>query len=185
MTTTGWAEPDAESPGMPTASLLLSARAERGPVDPWERARLAGGEPDEPADADERAANLLARGYNPGHLSGLSRGIAEAQAELAGLEEMAKGAADRKARATREHQAGRVNVWGMQAMMDGEEPDLTRMAELERRIKNRQRELADAQAMIAAQREQVSDGVESAARHAHRTFVEVTRQRMAAAQSGR
>jgi hypothetical protein len=169
---------------MQQTAFLLAARAERGPVDPLQRARDARDEPGDPSDPDEKAANLLARGYSPGQQARLSQELAEAEAELAGLRETEAKAEARRSRARREHAAGRVDAWGMQAMLDGEEADPGRMAFLERRIATRRQELADTAAMIGP-RQEPADPLEAASRHAHDVFVQATRAKMAAAAAGR
>jgi hypothetical protein len=187
MTVTGWTQepPEDEAPAVPQTSFLLAARAERGPVDPWQCARDARDDDGDPFDPDEHAANLLARGYRPGQVSQLSRELADDEAELAGLRKIDADAETRRARAWREHQAGRVDALSMQAMMDGPEASASRMAFLERRIARKQQELADAQAVIAPQQRQAEDPLEAASRHAHQLFVQVTRRRMADAAAGR
>jgi hypothetical protein len=189
---TGWIpeEPDGP-PAMPFTELMLARQQHRaGPLE----TALARSRADEireareaaayAPDPDERAANLLAGGYQPGLIHELSQRLGDVQAELETERDKIEKGKRRAEIAAREHAAGRVDVFRMQAMMDGDFGDEDRVAALERRARSLGRQLAEAQAMIAPPRQRDLDPVEQASRAAHAAFVEVTRARWAEAQGG-
>jgi hypothetical protein len=192
MTKTGWIpEEPAGPPAMPLTALLLGRQQNRaGPLEialARSRADDARAARDEVAfapDPDERSANLLAGGYQPGLIHELSQRLGDVQAELeTERDKVAKG--KRRAEiAAREHAAGRVDVFRMQAMMDGDFGDEDRVQALERRAQSLGRQLAEAQNLIAPPQQRDLDPVEQASRAAHEVFREVTRARWAEAQSG-
>jgi len=189
---TGWTNepPDAEAPAAGGFTAFLAGHRQ----DPAEgrtlEAVLARAHRDrdpepEPRDPDEAAANLLARGYSPGAMSQLSARLAETQAELASERERIERGQRLQQRVQRDHQAGRITVPDIMRM-DIDEGDPGRVAQLERRAASLRGQLADAAAVIAPSREQLpADPLEAASRTAHDVFVQVTRQRMAAAAAGR
>lgn len=183
---TGWTgePPDAPAAGG-FAGFLQSMRAEPGPVDPLERARLAADRPDEPYDADERAANLLASGYRPGHLSDLAQRYADTMTELAGERDKFEVSRRRQERIARDHAAGRITAFDIARMEGdaGDEGDAGRVRQLERRAENLRGQLADASAMVSPQ-QRSPDPLEAAAQRAHRAFAETTRAMMADAEAG-
>jgi hypothetical protein len=186
MTATGWTNEDTERPALPVTGLLLSARAERGPVDPLERARAAADRPEgDPFDADERAANLVARGVAPGMLTDLGQRLADVEAEAAAERDKIARSARRQERIAREHAAGRITAFDIMSMGDADEGDVQRAEQLERRADLLRQQMGDAAALVAPRQELAADGVESASRHAHQLFREVTRSKMAAAEAGR
>ena len=79
-------------------------------------------------DPDERAANLIAGGYSPGRLYELAQRLGDTTAELEAERAKLEKAARRAEIAGREHAAGRVDVFRMLAMMDGDEGDEGRVA---------------------------------------------------------
>jgi hypothetical protein len=169
---------------MPVTSFLLAARAERDSADPRQRAREARDEPDgDPFDPDERAANLVARRYSPGLVSGLSGRLGDTLAQLQEEREKIERAGRRQEIAMRQHAAGRLDVWGVQRML-GDPGDPAAVERLERRAESLRRQLADATAVIAP-RQEPADPVAAASRRAHDAFVEATRAKMAAAEAGR
>lgn len=138
----------------------------------------------EPEDPDDRLTPMLSRGYSPGLMSQLSQQLGDTSAELeAEREKIARGAR-RAAVVRREHEAGRINVWAMQQMLDGDFGDEGRASQLERRAESLRSQMAQASAMIAPQQEQATDPFERASRHAHQVFREATRSLMAEAQAG-
>jgi hypothetical protein len=172
---------------------MLSMR-QRGPGDVLENAlarsrateaREAREEAAAARDPDEHAAVLVTRGYSPGLISQLSQRLGDTMAELADENDKLEKAARRQEWAMREHAAGRVDVFRMQAMMDGDDGDEARVRLLERRAESLRRQMAEAQEMIAPPQRRDLDGVEAASRHAHEVFAEVTRARMAEAEAGR
>ena len=190
MTTTGWVgeEPDA-GPALPVTNLMLSMR-QRGPGDALENAlarsrateaREAREEAAAARDPDEHAAVLVTRGYSPGLISQLSQRLGDTAAELADENDKLEKAARRQEWAAREHAAGRVDVFRMQAMMDGDDGDEARVRLLERRAESLRRQMAEAQEMIAPPQRHAPDPVEAASRHAHEVFAEVTRSTLAEA----
>jgi hypothetical protein len=190
MVTTGWiGEEPGAGPALPVTNLMLSMR-QRGPGDVLEAARArsradeareAREEAAAARDPDEHAAVLVTRGYSPGLISQLSQRLADTAAELADENDKLEKAARRQKWAMREHAAGRVDVFRMQAMMDGDDGDEAQVRLLERRAESLRRQMAEAQEMIAPPQRRDLDGVEAASRHAHQVFAEVTRARMAEA----
>jgi hypothetical protein len=169
-------------------SSIRPSPEERGSTLEQMLARAAqdrGREP-EPEDPDDRLAAMITRGYSPGLLHRLSQQLADTCGELeAERAKIARGAR-RAAVARREHEAGRVNVWGMQQMLDdGDFGDEGRASQLERRAESLRSQMAKAAAMIAPQQERETDPFEAATRTAHQAFREITRQRMAEAEASR
>jgi phage head maturation protease len=148
------------------------------------RAAQAGEREPEPQDPDDRLAAMVTRGYSPGLLHRLSQQLADTSGELEAEQAKIARGARRAAVARREHEAGRVSVWAMQEMLDGDFGDEDRVRQLERRAESLRSQMAQASAMIAPQQEQVTDPLEQASRHAHEVFREVTRSLMAEAQAG-
>jgi hypothetical protein len=193
MVTTGWLteEPD-EVPAMPVTQMMLARQQHRaGPLE-TALARSRANEIREAREAaanapdpDERAANLVARGYSPGLLNDLSQRLGDTVAELEAEREKLVRGERRQEIAAREHAAGRADVWQMQRMLDGDFGDQGTVERLERRAESLRRQIAEAQAMIAPPQARDLDGVEAASRHAHQVFAEVTRARMAEAEARR
>lgn len=191
---TGWTgdAPDEAARAMPVTSMLLDMR-QRAPGDTLALAR-ARSEADErreameaaaaAPDADDYAAALVTRGYTPGLLGQLAQRLGDTTAELEAEREKLEKAARRAEVAAREHAAGRVDVFRMQAMMDGDDGDEGRVRVLERRAESLRRQIGEAQDMVAPRRERQPDALEAAASRAHQAFAEVTRQRWAEAQQG-
>jgi hypothetical protein len=175
MTRTGWIgeEPD-EAPGLPGANFILGMRAAPGErLDPLTRARLASDKPDaDPFDPDEKAMNLLARGYSPGMLRSLSEQLGDTTAELEAEREKIEKGKRRQEIAAQAHAAGRVDVFRMQAMLDGDFGDEGRVGLLERRAQSLRQRIGEAQDMIAPPQRRDLDPVESASRAAHLMFRE-------------
>jgi hypothetical protein len=195
MPVTGWigdSEPET-APRMPLTELLLARKERRaGPLETAlarSRAEDLVQARDEAAAApgpDERASGLVARGYLPGQISQLSMRLADTEAEIATEEDKIERAARRAERMHREHEAGRIGAFDiMRALGDSDEGDQATVDRLRRRADSLRRQIAEAQEAISPPQARPLDGVESASRHAHDVFVEVTRQRMAAAQDGR
>ena len=188
MTATGWTGEPADEPAAGGISgFLLSMRAEPGPVDPLERARLAPDKPDVPFDADEHAANLLARRYAPGQLTDLALRLADTEAELAAERDKLEKGRRRAEHVRRAHQAGQIRAWDIPEAL-GDEGDAHRAAQLERRAGRLREQMAEAAQMISPpeqrQPDQVQAAVQRAAR-AHREFAEATRSAMAGTQARR
>jgi hypothetical protein len=192
MITTGWLtdEPD-EVPAMPVTQMMLGRQERRaGPLE-TALARSAASDIREAREAaanapdpDERAANLVSRGYTPGLASQLAQRLGDTMAEIETENAKIEKAARRAQFAAREHAAGRADVSRMLAMMDGDEGDEGRVAMLERRAGSLRRQIAEAQDMIAAPQQRETDPLEAASRAAHEVFREVTRAAWEAAQSG-
>jgi hypothetical protein len=188
----GWSEPgpdDEEGPAQPGFAAFLSAhRQDRG------EGRTLGqvlaramrpDKPDEPPDLDEKAANMLARGYAPGAMSTLAARLAETQGELQAEREKLEADAKWNERVQRAHANGQMSATDIaRSWAAREDGDPGRVAQLERRAASLRRQLADAAAVISP-RERPADPIEAASRHAHREFVAATRAKMAAAAAGR
>jgi len=188
---TGWIPEEPERPAMPLTEMLLDRQQRRaGPLetalararaDEIREAREAAANAPDP---DERASIFVTRGYTPGLIFQLSQRLGDTESELAAERDKLEKAARRAKFAAREHAAGRVDVSRMLAMMDGDDGDENRVAMLERRAESLRRQMAEAQAMISPPQARDLDPVEAASRAAHDAFVEVTRARWDAAQSG-
>jgi hypothetical protein len=151
----------------------------------FERARRAG-KPDEPPDGDEKAANLLARGYRPGAVSGLARQLADASAELAGEQQKIERARKIQERLHRDHQAGRLSAMDVgRALGDLDEGDASRAAMLARRCDRLRQQIEQTSELIspAALRDPdpVAEAVGRARAAGHEAFREATRARLAEA----
>jgi len=191
MVATGWIseEPGAAGPALPVTQMMLARQQHRaGPLE-TALARSRANEIREAREAaanapdpDERAANLVARGYSPGLLNDLSQRLGDTVAELEAEREKLEKGARRQEIAAREHAAGRADVWQMQRMLDGDFGDQATVERLERRAESLRRQIAEAQEMIAPPQQRQTDPLEAASRHAHQVFVEATRARMAEAQ---
>jgi hypothetical protein len=192
MVTTGWitGEP-AEVPAMPLTEMMLARQQHRaGPLE-TALARSAANDIREARDAaafapdpDERAANFVANGYQPGLLYELSQRLGDTTAELEAERDKLEKAARRAQFAAREHAAGRADVSRMLSMMDGDDGDESQVRVLERRAESLRRQIAEAQAMIAPPQARDLGPVEAASRAAHEVFREVTRARWAEVQGG-
>jgi len=192
MVTTGWIgeEPEAAGPDMPVTNMLLSMR-QRGPGDTVARAlarsdaddaRAAREEAAFAPDPDERAANLVGRGYSPGLASQLAQRLADVMAEIETENARIERSARRQERIARDHAAGRITAFDIARMQAGDdEGDPATVERLERRADGLRRQIAEAQAAIAPQQRREMDPVEAASRHAHQVFVEATRAMMAEA----
>jgi hypothetical protein len=191
---TGWTGegPDA-GPAMPMTSMVLATRQHEGDTLAIALARSQAQERREfreaaagAVDADERAANLVARGLMPGQVSELNIRLADTQAQLADEEAKLERAAKRQERIRRDHAAGKIDVFDIARMQaaDTDEGDPAAVERLTRRRDSLQRQLAEAMQLMAPQRAP-EDPLEAASRRAHQVFREVTRQRMADAQAGR
>jgi hypothetical protein len=193
MVATGWIgeEPDA-GPALPVTEMLLGMR-QRQPGDALQnalarsRATEAREARDEAAfapDPDERAANLIGRGYLPGQISQLSMRLAGTEAELADEEAKIEKGKRRQEHLHRAHAAGQITAWDIVRGQDFDEGDPGRVALLERRADGLRRQIGEAQNMIAPPPARDLDAVEAASRAAHEVFREVTRAAWEAAQSG-
>jgi hypothetical protein len=192
MGVTGWlGEAPDEVPPMPLTQLALARQERRaGPLETAlarsraDDVRAARDEAAFAPDPDERAANLVSRGYSPGLLQELAQRLGDTQSELEAERDKLEKAAKRAQFAAREHAAGRADVSRMLSMMDGDEGDESRVAMLERRAQSLGRQLAGAQNLISPPQARDVDAVEQASRAAHEVFREVTRAAWEAAQSG-
>jgi hypothetical protein len=194
---TGWLGgegPEAEAPEMPVTNMLLSGsrgEPQPGAVLAQSLARAAAAEAREAAasapDRDEYCANLVARGYRPGLVSGLSMRLGDTLAEIAGEEDKLERSARRQERIHRDHAAGRITAFDIARMQgaDIDEGDPRKLDGLRRRADLLRQQIAEAQEAISPPQARPLDGVESASRHAHQVFTEVTRARMAEAQTAR
>jgi hypothetical protein len=193
MTATGWVGggPEAGAPAMPLTAMLLARREnEAGPLETAlarSRAQDAAEARDAAAaaaDPDERAANLVARGYTPGLVQRLSQRLGDTLAELEAEEEKITKAAQRQEQVRRAHQAGQITVFDI-ARMDFGEGDEGTVERLRRRADRLRGQIAAASEAAAGQAQRCADPVEAATRRAHDEFVRVTRQRATGLGSGR
>jgi hypothetical protein len=191
---TGWMgeDPGDTAPAMPVTEQLLRMR-HREPGNTLAismarsraaEARQAVEEAASAPDPDERAANLVSRGYTPGLMSQLQQRLADTEAQLADEQELVEKAARRAAIVHREHQAGRIHAWDIPRMLDGPEGDGNRVRQLERRAESLKGQIAETAEIMAPQPRRVSDLFEQATQRAHAAFAEATRAAVAAAESG-
>lgn len=180
--------PDDESPAMPLSGLLMARRGEHqaGVLETSlararaQEARELRAEAAAAIDPDERAAGLIARGVMPGQVSQLSQRLGDTLAELQGEREKIEKGQRRAEQMRRAHERGQVSALDI-ARMDFDEGDEAKVARLERRADNLRRQLAEAAALIAPERQAPEDPLQAATRRAHDAFIEVTRQRIAEA----
>ena len=194
MPATGWfgAGPDDDAPAMPVTAMLLGRQERRAGVVETALARSAAADArqvlEEAAsapDPDERAANLVAAGYQPGLLFELQQRLGDVQAELEAEREKLEKGARRSERLAREHAAGRIGVLDALRMLDADEGDAHRCEQLERRAEGIGRQIAEASQAISPPPQRDADPLEAATRRANAAFRELTRQRMAEAQQSR
>ena len=192
MGVTGWlGEAPDEVPPMPVTEMLLARQERRaGPLE-TALARSAANDIREAREAaanapdpDERAANLVARGYSPGLASQLAQRLGDTMAEIEAENAKIEKAKRRQEHLHRAHAAGQITAWDIVRGQDFDEGDPGRVAMLERRADGLRRQIEDAQAAIAPAGQRVPDAVEAASRAAHEVFREVTRAAWEAAQSG-
>ena len=191
---TGWSSelPEAEVPAVPLAGMLAANR-ERGAGDTLaiaaarsraNDAREAREAEASAPDPDGRAATLVTRGILPGMTSDLARRLGDTLAELQGEREKIERGRRRAEQVRRAHENGQVTAFDI-ARMDFDEGDEGLAERLERRAESLLWQVRDAAELASPQRERPADPLEAVSRHAHEVFREVTRQRMAEAQSGR
>jgi hypothetical protein len=150
-----------------------------------ERARWARDEPDpEPADLDERAANLMARRYAPGQLSDLSQRLAEVTGELEAEREKIAAGERHAARIERMRAAGQLGALEAWQRLDGDFGDQAVVERLERRQASLRRQLEGA-SMTVTPAPALDDPLASAQRAAHAAFTTATWQAITAVQEGR
>jgi hypothetical protein len=114
-------------------------------------------------------AALLARRYQPGELSGLSRQLQEAEAGLAAVEEQNERAHRRQERVARMHAAGKITAFDIANMQDLDEPDGGRAQQLARRCDRLRAQIAGASERITPA-PVVEDVFTSARRAAHEAY---------------
>jgi hypothetical protein len=188
---TGWLSEDPDnSPPMPMTAMVLARQGHRAGVVETALARSAAADVrqalDEAAaapDPDERAANLLAAGYQPGLLYELQQRLGDVQAELETEREKIEKGARRSERLAREQAAGRLTALDALRMLDADEGDQHRCEQLERRAERISRQIAEASQAISPPPQRDLDPLEQAAQRAHSAFRETTRAMIAEAQS--
>jgi hypothetical protein len=194
VTRTGWTgePPEGSAPAMPLTERLLGMRGEPdvlGTSLARPRAAEARQVREEAAaapDPDERAANLVIRGYAPGMISQLSQRLADTVAEIAAEEDKIEKAAKRAERTRRMHERGQIDAAGVaQRWRDTDEGDSRTVARLTRRAESLRRQIAEASEVIAPRAQRPADPFEQAAQRAHAAFAESVREKMAAAEAGR
>jgi hypothetical protein len=129
----------------------------------------------------QRAANLLAAGYQPGLLYELQQRLGDVQAELETEREKIEKAARRSERLARDHAAGRIGAWDVARMQDFDEGDSYRCEQLERHAERIRQQIAEATQAITPPPQRDPDPVAAATRAAHDEFVAVTRAMLAGA----
>jgi hypothetical protein len=113
--------------------------------------------------------------------------LGDTMAEIAGEEDKLERSARRQERIHRDHAAGRITAFDIARMQaaDIDEGDPAKLDGLRRRADHLRQQIGEAQEAISPPQARPLDGVESASRHAHQVFTEVTRARMAEAQAAR
>jgi hypothetical protein len=182
---TGWIaeEPDA-APALPATNFILSQRA--APAGPatldqavnrvLSRAERPGryDAGPEPEDPDERAANLLMRGYAPGLVNELSQRLGDVQAALEAEKEKISQGTRRAARIHRAHEAGRLDAFAVMRAMDFDEGDEGRVRLLERRAESLRHQIDDAMQAVSPPERPAPGPVEAAAQRAQQILAQVT-----------
>jgi hypothetical protein len=152
-------------------------------ADPLVRARLEperrAPEPDplpDPADAEERALNLLARHYAPGQLLALAERLGDVQAQLDEEEAKIARAGRRQERIRRDHEAGRIRVADLVRLQDLDEGDPDKVKKLAQRAESLRRQMQAASALVVPQQGRpAQDPLEATTARAHREFVDALR----------
>jgi hypothetical protein len=154
------------------AGVLETALARGAAADAREAREQAASAP----DPDERAANFLAAGYQPGLLQQLLQRLGDVQAELETEREKLEAGARRQERIAREHAAGRITGLDIFRMQDFDEGDSHRCEQLERRAAGIKRQILEASQAISPPQARAPGPVEEASARARRTLAEVTAQ---------
>jgi hypothetical protein len=163
-----------EQAGMGLAGFIGAMRADPGRT---LVEVLAGvGRPDraerkpDPPDPDERAANLMAAGVQPGAVSQLAQRYGDTLAELETVRSANEAARTRAGRVWDMHTRGQITAFDI-ANMDLAEPDPAAEERLERRAESLRAQMLELQSLIAPQ-EQRRDPVQDAASRAQRAMQE-------------
>jgi hypothetical protein len=185
MVTTGWiAEEPAAAPALPVTNFLLSQRAApAGPVtmgqavgrvlSQAERPGRYDAEP-EREDPDERAANLVARGYSPGLLAELQQRLGNTTRAIEAEQQKIRDGAKRAASIRRAHEAGRIDAFGVMREMDFDEGDENRVRALEHQAQSLRGQIADVMEIVTPPPErQAPRPVEAAAQRAQQALAQV------------
>jgi hypothetical protein len=131
--------------------------------------------PTEAADADERMANLMARGYRAGGVSDTARRLADVTAELQAEREKIAAGERNAARVERMRQAGQLTALEAWQRLDGDYGDAGRAERLERRVARLRSQLEDVAGTISPSRAVSADPVEAALGHAREVAGAVSR----------
>jgi hypothetical protein len=131
-------------------------------------------------DPDERAANLVTRGYLPGQISQLSMRLAETEAELADEEAKIEKAARRAERTRQMHERGQIDAAGVaQRWLDTDEGDSQTVARLTRRADSLRRQIQETSEAMAPPEARARSGVEEASSRARSVLADVAALRRA------
>ena len=166
---------------MPLTELALRARQPvPGGVVGASMARAAAAEVREEraravADPDERAANLISRGYAPGAISQLSGRLAETEAELADEEAKIAKAAKRAARVQRDFAADKIGMAELLAAQDDGEGDSRKVEKLQRRAESLRRQIREAAEASMPRAAHEANAVEAAVQRSREALAEVAR----------
>ena len=128
---TGWLNEDpGEKPAMPLTAMMLGRQERRAGAVETALARSRAADVREALeeaaaapDPDERAANFIAGGYQPGLLFELQQRLGDVQAELESEREKIEAGARRSERLAREQAAGRLSALDAVRMLDADEGD--------------------------------------------------------------
>jgi phage head maturation protease len=178
---------------MRTSDFILSVRGgpeDRGVTPGQVLARAVRGRDEDTLSpeeaAEENALRCLAAGYAPGQISQLAQSLADVTADLQAERELIERGRRHAAHVSRMHAAGQITAWQVPGMLGDDLGDEGRAAKLEWKRDRLARQLGAAQQTVSVARQaRPEDPLESASRHAHEIFAELTRQRMAEAQASR
>jgi hypothetical protein len=179
MITTGWTNEPPEEDAAPGGFAGLIASVRPDPEEGRTLGQVLGramrpDKPDVHRDPDETMANLMARGYAPGQLSDLARRLADAQGELAAVEERNERAVRRRERVAQDHAAGRITAFDIMRM-DLDEPDAHRARMLAQRCDQLRQQLEDVTMTITPGPQRAPDALEAASRRARQAGHEAFR----------
>lgn len=189
---TGWIDEPEAAPEMPATAMLMAMAENRasGMEQAAARSRaLEAREEREAArgrahDPDEYAAGFVARGYMPGQISDLTQRLADVSAELAAEQARIERGERISERVRGMLERGQVGGLEASRMLDADLGDAQRAGQLERRAESLRRQIEAAAELVSPPQQRDADPFEAASRRAHQAFIEATRARMAAAESG-
>jgi hypothetical protein len=180
VTRTGWIGEDPVEVPMPLTEMMLGRQQRRaGPLETAlarsraDDARAARDEAAFAPDPDERAANLIARGYTPGLASQLAQRLGDTMAEIEAENAKIEKGKRQQEHLHRAHAAGQITAWDIVRGQDFDEGDPGRVEMLQRRAVSLRAQIADAAQAMSPPERPVPGPVEAAAQRAQQILARV------------